>query len=94
MDSRQVAWLTVLEFVQRLGVDPVTALVAGSPAWNELPDEHPDKLGAVLAAGVHHALRLDTAQAAMADASKAVAASADWTRVGRPRGRAYVPKVA
>jgi len=92
MDNRQVAWLTVLEFVERLGVDPVTTLVAGSVAWNELPDDHPDKLAAVLAAGVHHALRLDTLQAEMADASREISSAATWSALGRSRGTAYIPR--
>ena len=92
MDSRQVAWLTVLEFVQRRGVDPVTAMVAGSPRWNMLPDDHPDKIGAVLAAGVHHALRVDLSQAAIADASREIASAADWSQVGRQRPASYIPR--
>lgn len=93
-ESQQVCWATVLEFVQRCGVDVGAALLAGTPAWNRLPDDDPDKLGAVLAAGVHHALRLDTNQATIADASREISRAATWSRLGRGRGDAYIPRKA
>jgi len=90
--SQQVCWVAVLEFVQRRGIDPQTVLLAGTPQWNDLPDDHPDKLGAVLAAGVHHALRLDCGQTALACASREISTAAAWSRIGRDRGRAYIPR--
>jgi Protein of unknown function (DUF2742) len=90
LPSQQVSWVTVLEFVERCGVDPTTVLLAGTPTWNQLPDDHPDKLGAVLAGGVHHAVRIDGAQAERADASRAISAVPDWRT--RPRGRSYIPR--
>lgn len=90
--STQVAWAEVLRFVQARGVDPTRVLTAGTPSWCDLDDDHPDKLAAVLAAGVHHALRLDAAQAVRADASRAVSAAVDWTRIGRPRPDSYIPR--
>ncbi|RWA15750.1 DUF2742 domain-containing protein [Mycolicibacterium brumae] len=92
--SNQVAFAEVLRFVADLGVDPTRVLTAGTPAWCELPDDHPDKLAAVLAAGVHHALRVDLAQAARAEASRAVSASTDWSRVGRPRPDSYIERIS
>lgn len=96
MTSRQVCWTAVLAFVERRGINPTTALIAGTPAWAALDDQHPDKLAAVLAAGVHHALRLDLNQQAAADASKAIAAAEDWPAVARciraGRGSAYIPR--
>lgn len=96
MNSNQVCWTTVLAFVQRRGINPATVLTAGTPAWNDLDDQHPDKLAAVLAAGVHHALQLDIAQEAAAEASKAIARSEDWPAVARciraGRGAAYIPR--
>lgn len=92
--STQVAWTAVLEFVQRRGIDPTTVVTAGTPAWCELPDTCPDKLAAVLAAGVHHALRIDAEQTIRAEASRAVAATpdVDWTRIGRPRPDSYIER--
>lgn len=96
--SQQVSWVTVLEFVQRLGVDPTTVMLAGTPAWSQLPDDHPDKLGAVLAAGVHHALRIDAVQTEMADASREISAAADWSAIAKQiragRGDSYIPRKA
>lgn len=96
MTNRQVCWTAVLAFVERRGINPTTALTAGTPQWCQLDDDHPDKLAAVLAAGVHHALRLDADQEAAADASKAVAAAEDWPAVARcirrGRGPAYIPR--
>lgn len=96
MISGQVCWTTVLAFVERRGIDPATVLTAGTPAWQALDEHHPDKLAAVLAAGVHHALLLDLRQEAQAEASRAVAAAADWSAVAqqihRGRGRAYIPR--
>ncbi|WP_454788506.1 DUF2742 domain-containing protein [Mycolicibacterium lutetiense] len=96
MDSQQVCWTTVLEFVERLGINPTTVLLAGTPEWNQLPDDHPDKLSAVLAAGVHHALRLDLTQEHRAEASHEISAAADWSalaqRIAQGRGPAYIPR--
>lgn len=97
-ESRQICWTSVLDFVVTLGVDPCAVLLAGTPAWSRLPDSHPDKIGAVLALGVHYALRLDTEQESMAKASKSVAAAADWKsagqRLAQGRGSAYIPRKA
>src|SRR5690625_3361595 len=82
-ESKQVCWTTVLEFVQRRGVDPTSVLTAGTQRWADLDDNDPDKLGAVLAAGVHHALRQDSAQQARAEASHGISASTDWGQVAR-----------
>ncbi|PQM52032.1 DUF2742 domain-containing protein [Mycolicibacter virginiensis] len=75
MTNRQVCWTAVLEFVERRGINPANVLAAGTPQWCQLDDHHPDKLAAVLAAGVHHALRVDLAQEAAADASKTIGAA-------------------
>lgn len=94
--SQQVCWTTVLEFVERQGINPTTVLLAGTPEWNRLPDDHPDKIGAVLAAGVHHSLRIDLAQEHRADSSREICAAADWSAVARRirngRGDAYIPR--
>lgn len=94
--NSQVCWTAVLAFVERCGINPAATLTAGTPAWCALDDQHPDKLAAVLAAGVHHALRLDLNQQAAADASKAIAAAEDWPAVARciraGRGSAYIPR--
>lgn len=83
MGAQAVSWLTVHQYVvDRLrcaGVDSWPT--AGTPEWAALPDADPRKLAAVLDAGQHHALRVETAQEALAAASRDIAASADWTAV-------------
>lgn len=90
MDSRQVAYLPVYELLTPLLGDP--QLIPGTPAWCQLADADPIKWQAVLWAAVWWTVAEDARQAAMADASRSVAASADWSRVGRPRGEAYIPR--
>jgi len=84
IDSRAVAWWPVHEFVAALLAQADTVPpVAGTPAWLALADNDPAKLLAVAAAGEHHILRMEIAQEAAADASKTVAAAADWPAVAR-----------
>ena len=86
--SRQVAWWPVYEYAAaeaaRLGVnlaaDPLP--VPGTPQWCAMPDGD-RKLAAVLLLGAQYVLALDTRQEALADASKAVAAAADWPQISR-----------
>lgn len=81
-DSRMVAWWPVYEFAaaHTAGID---FPMAGTPAWCDLEDDDPRKLAAVLDAGPHHVLRMEIAQEIRADASKAVAAAADWPAISR-----------
>jgi hypothetical protein len=75
----------VKEFVDRwrmanaVGHSPMV----GTPSWTALCDDDPAKLAAVLDAGIHHALRMDVAQQQMADASKDISATVDWSGVAR-----------
>jgi hypothetical protein len=57
--------------------------IQDSPAWCALADGDPRKLLALAEFGEHHALRVETAQQAMAGASRAVADAADWPEVAR-----------
>lgn len=95
--SQQVAWWPVHQFVQSLvqqanyGQLPV----AGSPSWCVLGDGDPRKLLAVAVAGEHHVLRVDTAQSALADASRVISSAADWPAVARSirrRSEIYIPR--
>lgn len=83
--SQQRAWWPVHEFLEALvaqaNYGPIPA--AGTPLWCALSDGDPRKLLAVAIDGVHHVLRIETAQMELADASKAIAGSADWTTVAR-----------
>lgn len=81
--SQQVAWWDVHCFVERQLTAVEDFPMAGTPAWRELPDDDPRKWAAVLDAGVHHTLRVEVAQTAMAEASQAISASANWSVIAR-----------
>ena len=95
--SSQVSWWECHQFVERLvaQADHGSIPVAGTPEWVAMCDGDPRKLLALAQFGVHHALRVETAQEAVAEASRAVAAGAQWSavaqRVARGRG-AYIPR--
>jgi hypothetical protein len=82
-DSRQVSWWPVHQFLEAVvaqaNVGPLP--LAGTPGWCALADGDPRKLLALAVAGEHHVLRMETAQEALAEASKAVSAAADWCGV-------------
>lgn len=86
--SQQIAWLPVFEYAcSEAALFSIDLLgdrlpVAGTPDWCRLPDG-PRKTAAVLLLGAQYALALDMRQEARAEASKAVAASADWAAVSR-----------
>lgn len=98
--SQQRSWWEVHQFiesvVQQANHGPIPA--AGTPAWTALADGDPRKLLAVAIDGEHWTLRIETAQIALAEASRAIAESADWTSVARRvltgRGDAYIPRKA
>ncbi|MFN8102753.1 MAG: DUF2742 domain-containing protein [Mycobacterium sp.] len=92
MDSRQVAYLPVFELVAPLLGDP--GVIPGTPQWVGLPDDNPDKWRAILWAAVWWTVAEDARQAAMAEASRSVAASANWSQIGKPRPGSYVERVA
>ena len=56
---------------------------AGTPACASFADGDPRKLLALAVAGEHHVLRIETAQTARAEASRAVSAAVDWPKVAR-----------
>jgi hypothetical protein len=76
--SRTVDWWEVHLFVERTITKVTSWPMVGTLAWQRLDDRDPAKWAAVLAAGVHHALRLELAQDAMAEASQDISAAADW----------------
>jgi hypothetical protein len=94
--SRQVSWFPVYEFATQLLTPVHNWPAAGTPAWQELPDNDPRKLAAVIEAGVHWSLRIDAEQEARARASRDIAASSDWPALARnlrrQPGPAYVPR--
>ncbi|WP_208859320.1 DUF2742 domain-containing protein [Mycobacterium europaeum] len=81
--SRTVDWWPVHLFVLPTLNEARSWPLAGSPAWGNLADDDPAKLASVLDGGRHDALRNDTISAALAEASKAIARSTDWSAVSR-----------
>ena len=82
-DSRAVSWWPCHEFITALVARYNDLPTAGTPAWCGLDDGDPRKLIALAVAGEHHVLRMETAQEARAEASKAIATAADWPAVAR-----------
>jgi len=81
--SPQVSWWSVNEFVSAV-LDQVNDWpAAGTPAWCSLTRDDPRKWAAVLDGGRHHALRMETAQEARAEASRDVSGAADWPKIAR-----------
>lgn len=81
--SRQVSWWQVHEFVEP-HLSAVDAWpMAGTIAWQLLSSTDPAKWASLLDAAQHHALRVEAAQMALADASRAISAAEDWTQLAR-----------
>lgn len=92
--SRTVDFWPVHEYVTaRITVD--TFPMAGTLAWINLPERHPQKIAAILDAAQHWALRVQLAQEALADASKDIADAADWKALSRSLHRpdSYIPRL-
>lgn len=83
--SRQVAWWPTHEFLEAVLAQANYSELptAGTPSWSLLADSDPRKLLALAQAGEHWVLRVEVAQAAAADASRTIAAAADWGQLGR-----------
>ncbi|ORV86850.1 hypothetical protein AWC11_16985 [Mycobacterium interjectum] len=95
IESRSVDWYSVHLFVIPVLDEAGSWPLAGSPAWRQLPDGHPAKLAAVLDGGRHWALHVDVAQEALAQASRAISAAADWAEISRDirrRNAIYIPR--
>ena len=83
LESRQVSFWSVHEFVQRYLDTAGHFPAAGTPAWCAQPGGDRRKWAALLDAAQHHVLRVETAQEQHAEASRAVADAADWTAIAR-----------
>lgn len=94
--SRQVNWYSTFEFARTLAADNGVNLdrlpIPGTPRWCDLADDDAAKLLALVLGGVRDALRNDTHQAAMADASREISSAATWSKLGRGRGSTYIPR--
>jgi hypothetical protein len=78
MGSGQVSWWSVHEHVAPLLAAVRSWPTVGTPAWCDLDDGDPAKLAALLDAARHWALRVETCQQQLAEASRDVSAAEDW----------------
>lgn len=83
LGSRQVSWWSVHEFVAPLLEQADEWPMAGTPEWCLLDAEDPLKWIALLDAARHHALRVETAQEAVADAATAISKDHDWRAISQ-----------
>jgi Protein of unknown function (DUF2742) len=83
MSNTQVRWWDLHEWAQPFLDAAGDWPIVGSPSWFNLADDDPAKWAALLDAAQHWALRVETAQQAHADASRAVSGAADWSAVSR-----------
>lgn len=95
--SRTVDWWAVHCWAQPR-LDAVGSWpMAGTLAWQLLCDTDPAKWAALLDAAQHHILRVDTAQAALAEVSHDISTAANWQAVSREmlqRHSVYIPRKA
>lgn len=91
VESRTVDWWSVHQFVIPLLEEVKSWPVAGTLTWINLPESDPTKVAALYDAAQHWALRVDTCQEAIADASKAISQAADWAGF-RTRSGVYIPR--
>jgi hypothetical protein len=86
-ESQQVSFWTVhlhvVPFLEQAGTWPML----GSPPWEQLPGDSPQKLAALLDGARHWALRVETNQQARVEASEDVRSSADWSSIARTMHR-------
>ena len=69
----------------------------GTPEWCALPDGDPVKVAALMDAARHWALRVETCQQQLAEASHDVSGAADWKAIGtemQRRREVYIPRAA
>lgn len=96
MESRTVDWWAVHTYAEPTLIEVGDWPMVGTLPWQYLPTDDPAKLAAVLDAARHWALRIESNQQAMAEASRSVAAAADWPAVARGiqrrRSGVYIPR--
>jgi hypothetical protein len=83
--SQQVSWELVHQFLEAAVAQANCGPLpwAGTPEWCAMADGDPRKLLALAAAGEHHILRVEVAQTARGEASRAVSAAVDWPKIAR-----------
>ncbi len=93
--SRTVDWWSVCMYVEPKLQEVGSWPLAGTLTWQQLTDDHPAKIASLYDAARHHALRVEAAQAALAEASRDISESADWPQLSRAirhRCGVYIPR--
>lgn len=94
--NQQVSWWDVHTWVQPYLDAAGSYPCAGTPDWVALADNDSRKWAAVLDAAQHHSLRVDTAQEAQAEDSRAVSEALPWrviaTRLTARKPNSYVSR--
>lgn len=95
--TRTVDWFHVHRLVAPVLEQIESWPLAGTLAWHRLADTDPAKWAAVLDLGRHFALRLDSEQRALTDASREIATAEEcWSAMARRvhdgRGHAYIKR--
>jgi hypothetical protein len=87
--SQQVSWEETHRFIEAVLTSANFGLLpwAGTPEWCAMSDGDPRKLLALALSGEHHVLRVEVAQTALAEASRAVSGAASWSNVSREMQR-------
>ena len=83
ISARSVSWWSVQEFVAPLLEQAESWPMAGTPAWCLLDPADPLKWIALFDAARHYALRVETAQEALADAATEISTSLDWRAISQ-----------
>ncbi|MBZ4620986.1 DUF2742 domain-containing protein [Mycobacterium avium subsp. hominissuis] len=97
MASRTVDWWSVHLHVLPLLKEVESWPMVGTLPWQDLHFDDPAKLAAIYDAAQHHALRIDCAQEALAQAAQTISAAADWPAIARSISRrhaAYIRRSA
>jgi len=95
ISSQQVNWWSVHQWVLPKLAKAGTWPTAGTPEWCALDDKDPRKWAALLDAGQHWALRMETMQQALCELSRDVSAAEDWSTIAqdiRARNELYTEK--
>jgi hypothetical protein len=100
MNSQQVSWWCVHEYVDPYLKSAGTWPLAGSPEWCALPDDDPRKLAALFHAARDWCFRMELNAEALigAQASQAISAAADWSAIAveyqqrNPKPDSYIPR--
>lgn len=93
--AASVAWWPVHQYAEPVLNRIVSWPMVGTPEWCGLAEDDPRRIAAIFDAARHWALRIETCQHSLAEASKAVAAAIDWKGFARReagRRAAYIER--